>query len=116
MFQTAVLSLCVLTDRDEVDIIIPAKVSWNFISGFSKDLSRTSRYVSSCSPELKPQVGMRTDLVLYPGSEKHGRTLAYSCSSFLRVRLRDLCPLPMGVAMGPFNPTRCFCRVQSHAS
>ena len=59
-------------------------------------------------------LGMRTHLVLYPGMEKQGRTLAYSCSSFLKVRLRDLCPLPMGVAIGPFRPTRCFCSSETH--
>ena len=29
-------------------------------------------------------------LVLYPGMEKQGRTLAYSCSSFLNVKFKDL--------------------------
>lgn len=48
-------------------------------------------------------------LVLYPGMLKHGRTFANNWSSFLRVRLRDLCPFPIGVAMGPFNPIPCFC-------
>lgn len=48
-------------------------------------------------------------LVLYPGMLKHGRTLANSCSSLRRVKLRDLWPLPMGVAIGPLSPILCFC-------
>ncbi len=55
-------------------------------------------------------------LVLYPGMEKQGRTLAYSCSSFLNVKFKDLCPLPMGVAIGPFRPTLCFCSSETKRS
>jgi len=53
--------------------------------------------------------------VLYPGIEKHGRTLAYSCSSLRSVRLSDLCPFPIGVAIGPFRPIPCF-RTESRFS
>ena len=36
-----------------------------------------------------------------------------TCNSFRKVRLRDRWPLPMGVAIGPFNPMRFFCMHQA---
>lgn len=45
---------------------------------------------------------------LTPGIERQGRTLAYNCSFFLSVTLRERWPLPIGVAKGPLRPKPCF--------
>jgi len=41
---------------------------------------------------------------LKPSSDLHGLTLANRLNCFLRAKLRDWCPLPTGVARGPFKP------------
>lgn len=53
--------------------------------------------------------------VLYPGIEKHGLTLAYSCNSLRKVKFSERWPLPIGVAMGPLRPIPCF-RTESRFS
>ena len=40
-------------------------------------------------------------LVLTPGTDAHGRTLAYRFSALRSVRLSERWPLPIGVAKGP---------------
>ena len=44
-------------------------------------------------------------MVLYPGILLQGRTLAYKFKALRKVKFNERCPLPIGVANGPFNPT-----------